>query len=255
MPEALTQQPVQGTGCYVYAVVPAGTDPDGLLGVDDQEVHLVEAGDVAVAVSPLDLDRPPGRRAELLAHSRVVDGLAARGPVVPVRFGSVVLDEDAAVDEVLSDDRDLVALLERLAQVAQLNLRASYVEEEVLAEVVGSDPVVADLRERTRDLPPGTMHPDLVRLGERVSKALDRVREHDRAELLGEVEPLTQALRVRQVGGTDGLLDVALLVDREHLVAVEERLEELAEAVHPRIRLRLVGPVPPYDFVEDRSWV
>ena len=255
MPKALTEQPVLETGCYVYAVVPAGADVEGILGVDDRPVHLVPAGDVAVAVSPLDLDRAPARRAELLAHSRVVDALAAAGPTVPVRFGSVVLDEESAVEEVVSGDTGLTALLERLAEVVQLNLRATYVEEQVLAEVVESDPVVAQLRERTRDLPPGTMHPDLVRLGERVSRALDAAREHDRAELLTEIEPLTEALRVREVGGTDGLVDLALLVPREHLVAVEERLEELAESVHPRIRLRLVGPVPPYDFVEDRSWV
>jgi hypothetical protein len=98
------------------------------------------------------------------------------------------------------------------------------------------------------------MHPDLVRLGERVSHGLDAIREHDRVELLGRIAPLTVASRTRPSGGTDGLLDVALLVPREHQVAVEENLEQLAESVHPRIRLRLVGPVPPYDFVEDRSW-
>jgi hypothetical protein len=253
MPDVMA--PAHETGCYVYGVVPTGAVVEGVLGVDDEPVHLVDAGEVAVVVSPLALDRPPARRAELLAHSRVVDALAAAGPVVPVRFGSVVLDEEAALDEVLSDGRDLVALLERLRHVVQLNLRATYVEEQVLAEVVESDPVVAELRRRTRDLPAGTMHPDLVRLGERVSMALDQVREHDRGALLAEVEPLAEAVRVRQVGGTDGLLDVALLVEREHLVAFEERLEDLAAEVHPRVRLRLVGPVPPYDFVEDRSWV
>src|SRR3712207_3937708 len=86
MPEATA--PETQVGCYVYAVVPAGAQVDGLIGVDDQEVHYVDAGDVAVAVSPLDLDRPPARRKDLLAHSRVVDSLAAAGAVVPVRFGS-----------------------------------------------------------------------------------------------------------------------------------------------------------------------
>lgn len=253
MPEATA--PETQVGCYVYGVVPAGAHVEGLIGIDDQEVHYVDAGDVAVAVSPLDLDRPPARRKDLLAHSRVVDALAATGAVVPVRFGSVTLDEQAAVEEVLSDDRDLVTLLERLGELAQLNLRATYSEEHVLAEVVEHDPVVADLRERTRDLPPGTMHPDLVRLGERVSHGLDAIREHDSAQLMSRIEPLTVAINPRAVGGTDGLLDVAVLVERQHLVAVEEGLERLAEAVHPRIRMRLVGPVPAYDFVEDRSWV
>lgn len=253
MPEATV--PGTQVGCYVYGVVPAGAQVEGLVGVDEQEVRLVDAGDVLVAVSALDLDRPPARRKELLAHSRVVDALAAAGAVVPVRFGSVTLDEQAAVEEVVADDRDLVTLLERLAELAQLNLRATYVEQEVLTELVERDPVIAALRERTRGLPQGTMHPDLVRLGERVSHGLDVIRERDRAELLARIEPLAVATNPRAVGGADGLLDMALLVERQHLVAIEENLEQLAEAVHPRIRMRLVGPVPPYDFVEDRSWV
>ena len=47
----------------------------------------------------------------------------------------------------------------------QLNLRATYREEQVLTEVVQSHPEIAELRRRTKDLPEGAMHPDLVRLG------------------------------------------------------------------------------------------
>ena len=244
----------QETGCYVYAAVPLAAQVEGLLGLDDEPVRLVASDDVALAVSTIALERPPGRRAELLAHSRVVDGLAATGPVVPVRFGTITLDEDEAVQEVL-DDPGLPALLDRLADVVQLNLRATYDEAVVLAEVVDSDPVVADLRGRTRDLPEGAMHPDLVRLGELVSRGVDARRDVDRRELQSRVEPLAVATRPRPVGGIDGLLDVALLVERGHHAQVEQHLEELAEELHPRVRLRLVGPVPPYDFVEDRSWV
>ena len=242
------------TGCYVYGAVPPGTQLDGLLGLDDVQVRVVESEGVGLVLSTIALDRPPGRRAELLAHSRVVDALAATGAVVPVRFGTITLDEVDAVEEVLGDP-GLPRLLERLTEVVQLNLRATYDEAVVLAEVVRDDPVVADLRRRTRDLPEGAMHPDLVRLGERVSRALDAIRAADGQDLTSRVEPLAVALRPRPVGGTDGLLDVALLVERQHHEQVEQHLEDLAEELHPRVRLRLVGPVPPYDFVEDRSWV
>jgi hypothetical protein len=242
------------TGCYVYGVVPADTRLDEVVGLDEAEVRLVESDGVAVVLSPIALDRPPSRRAELLAHSRVVDALAAAGPVVPVRFGTITVDDEAAVEEVLGDP-GIPTLLERLAEVVQLNLRATYAEEVVLAEVIEADPVVADLRLRTRDLPDGAMHPDLVRLGERVSRGLDAIREADRHDLERRLRPLTVAMRARPSGGTDGLLDVALLVERVHHEQVEVHLEELAEQLHPRVRLRLVGPVPPYDFVEDRSWV
>src|SRR6478609_8958218 len=74
------------TGLYVYGVVPEDAAvPDDLRGLDDSEVQLVQADGLAAAVGEVVLDRPPGRRADLLAHSRVVDALADAGVVVPVQ--------------------------------------------------------------------------------------------------------------------------------------------------------------------------
>ena len=189
------------------------------------------------------LDRPPGRRADLLAHSHVVDRLAEAGPVMPVRFGSVLADRESVVADVLAADHDhFVALLEDVRGKVQLNLRASYQRDQVLAEVVQSHPEIAELRRRTKDLPEGTMHPDLVRLGELVSHAMEARRVEDAEDVLDVVRPLVVAEAPRTGGGLDHVVSVALLVESEGVAELEERLEELAEAVHERIRLQLTGP-------------
>ena len=241
-------------GLYFYGVVAAGSDLAGLCGLDDVEVEAVEHGGLAAVVSPLQVERPPGRSAELAAHARVVDGLAAVATIVPAQFG-LVLDHDlTAVARMLEDGQArFLALLDHLDGCVQLNLRASYVPEQVLAELVRQDPVVAALRERTRDLPAGTPHPDLVRLGESVSRGLNHKRLEDAQSVLDVLLPLTVEHVVRPDGEYD-VLDVALLVKRDLLGSVEVTLEELAEAVHERIRLRLVGPVAPYDFVGGAAW-
>jgi hypothetical protein len=80
-------------------------------------------------------------------------------------------------------------------------------------------------------------------------------REDDAAVLMDAVTPYAAAWSERgSGGGLDQVIDVALLVDTANLTAVEEHLEGLAEAVHERIRLRLVGPVAPYDFVGGAGW-
>jgi hypothetical protein len=243
------------TGYYVYAVVPADATVPGLVGLDDEPVDYVALDDLTAAVSRMALDRPPGRRAELLAHARVVDALAEAGAVVPVQFGSVLEDDESVVLELLEGDRDRYAeLLERLGGMAQLNLRASYVSEQVLAEVVREDPVVAELRRRTRHLPEGAVHPDLVRLGEAVAGAMETKRRDDAAMLLDFVAPFADDQVVRPGRDLDQVVDLALLVARDRVDAAEEALEELAAELHERIRLRLVGPVAPYEFVGGASW-
>src|SRR4051794_28292985 len=68
---------LRDVGFYFYGVVRAGTDVAGLRGLDDVEVEAVEHGGLGAVISSLALDRPRGRAAELVAHARVVDALAA----------------------------------------------------------------------------------------------------------------------------------------------------------------------------------
>ena len=244
------------TGYYVYGVVgDVERERPALTGIDGQDVEYVAHDDIAAVVSTFVLDRPAGRRAELMAHSTVLEAMAADGPVVPVQFGSVLADRDAVLSDLLEPGRERFAeLLARLRGTRQYNLRATYVEERVLAEIVRSRPDIATLGQRTRELPEGAMHPDLVRLGELVSQAMDAKRADDADQILDVVVPLVVADAPRGGGGVDHLLDVAVLVDETRVPQMEEALEGLAEMMHDRIRLRLTGPVPPYDFVEVDRW-
>lgn len=257
MPEATEH--VLDTGYYVYGVVPvsgAATERSrDLHGLDDAPVQFLPHGEIAAAVAEIALERPPGRRKDLLAHGRVVDHLASAGPVVPVQFGSVMESREAVVQDVLASDHDrFTAILRRLEGHRQLNLRASYVEEELLVDVVRERPDIAELRRRTRDLPPGTMHPGLVRLGELVAHAVEQRRSADAEDVLEVVRPIVEAVAERSPGAME-VVDVALLVSEDRLGDLEGALETYAEAVHEQIRLRLVGPVAPYDFVEEGAWV
>lgn len=246
------------TGLYVYAIVADEPDrvPASLVGLDGSPVELVRHGRVAAVVGRMALDRPPGRRADLMAHSGVLDALDASGPVVPVQFGTVLPDRDAVVDDVLDPDvARWTALLEALSGRRQFNLRATYNQAAVLQEVVAEDREVAELRERTRDLPEDLAHPDRIRLGELVARAVDAKREDDAAMVMELVLPYVVSYAPRHGKGIDHVLDVAFLVDDDRRGAFEDALESVAEAWHERIRFQLVGPVPPYDFVEGDWWV
>ena len=239
-------------GIYVYGVVEstsAVADTD-LVGLDDARVVLVESGDVAAAVGVVALDRPPGRKRELVAHSTVLDTLAAMGPVVPVQFGTVLLSAEDVRDELLtSREEELRAMLADLSGRQQLTVRGRYNEHAVLAEVVAEEPEVAALRERTRDLPEEAAHGDRVRLGELVARALEVKREQDAAIVMDAVLPHVVSYAPRDAAGVDHMMEVAFLVDDEERDAFEDALEAVAEAMHERVRLQLLGPMAPYDFV------
>jgi hypothetical protein len=236
---------------FVYAVVRAERDlPDGLTGVDGSPVTLVPFGEIGAVVGEIAWERPPGRRADLTAYSAVMEALLPEGAVAPIRFGTVMPDDRAVVAELLGPrEKELTALLDELDGRVQYNVRASYVEDAVLAEIVREDPEIRRLRERTRDLPEDALVGDRIRLGELVSQNWERLARADADHLLAQVAPMVTAHAVRREPGPAAALDAALLVEAGRSQELEDLLELLAEQTHGRMQLRLVGPLAPYDFV------
>ncbi|MEU4605666.1 GvpL/GvpF family gas vesicle protein [Kribbella sp. NPDC023972] len=240
-----------GLGCYLYGIVAADlVVPADLTGVDDQTVSLIPYGDVAAVTSLLDTERTLAGRADLLAHGRVLDAIAGLGPVLPIRFGSLLQDRDAVKTDLLEPSHDrFQAMLAELAGHSQFTVRARYDEQQILSEVVAENQEIAQLRAATRDQPDDASYSERVRLGELVARALEAKSAKDGQVLLTELERHVAAVNIRESAGLDRLLDVALLVADDRRAAFEQAVEELAEAFAGRAHLKLIGPTAPYDFV------
>jgi hypothetical protein len=247
----VTTTEVSDTGLFVYAVVRAERElPDDLTGVDGSAVVVVPYGDLGAVVSQVALDRPPGRRADLAAYAAVMEALLPGGAVAPLAFGCLMPDDHTVVAELLAPrEGELTALLAELEGRVQYNVRASYVEEAVLAEIVRTDPEIQQLRERTRGLPGDAAVGDRVRLGQLVAQTWERLARLDADHLLAQVAPMVTASTVRREPGPAGALDAALLVDTARSQELEDLLELLAQEADGRMQLSLVGPLAPYDFV------
>lgn len=244
-----------GQGLYVYGIVPATTaleDQETGLGMGSP-VRVVVEGPVAAVVETVDVDRPLGRRRDLVAHSAVLNALAARGPVLPMRFGSVVTDEATVREELLRPQQEhFVGLLEQVAGKVQLTLRGRYVLDTVLAEVVAADPQVATLRERTAGLSEEESYYDRIRLGELVAQAVDARRERDAESIVAALAPHVEDYVLRETSGMDGLVELAMLVASDDVARLEQAAESVAEAFAGRAELNLVGPTALYDFVPEQ---
>lgn len=240
------------TACYLYGVIDADASlPPDLHGPgrSGDEVRKVPFGDVAAVVGDVP-DRERGGREDLLAHHRIVDALAAGTDVLPMRFGAVLPDPDAVVREFLEPQHDrLREVLGQLRGHEQFTLEVRYDREVVLREIVESNPQVARLREATRDRAEDESRVERMRLGELVVAALEQRRAADAARLVDVLAPHTVAAAPGDTGEADMVLRSAFLVARAHRGEFEAAVESLGRSGNGRLRLRLLGPQPPYDFV------
>ncbi|WP_325105289.1 GvpL/GvpF family gas vesicle protein [Segeticoccus sp.] len=215
-----------------------------------RELTLLRHGELAVVAERIDPEHRFRVRDDLLAHSELLNALAASGPVIPIAFGSVFPDETHIVEELLEPrQRELTGTLGRLEGRAQFTVRARYVQDAVLAEVVREEPEIARLRAATRDRPEEQTHGARVRLGELVARAVDAKRQRDVDWLLMALAPLADDHRVTPGSGLDRLADVSLLVATDRQQELEARAEDLAADWRARATLRLLGPLAAFDFV------
>lgn len=239
------------TATYVYGLIDAGTElPADLTGLGPSgKVTTVAHGDVAAIVGDVPDDRPLGTRDDLLAHESVVDTVASVATVLPMRFPAVIREEDV-VPELLAPHHDhFVAALEALAGTVQYTLKGSYVQEVALREVLAARPEIRQLQDHVRELPEDASYYERVRLGEMVVEALEHLRDDESARLVERLQGVVLDTRDRQPPNPDDLVDVAFLVARDGQQPFVDAVEELGRELDGRARLRLLGPLAPYDFV------
>ena len=244
---------------WVYGVVPAGAALEEIERRADQlpEVWVVEAGDLGAIVGNAPEGDGKATRNQALAHARVLETAVRDAPVVPFRFGIIVpTDQDVGTDLLDAQHDELAALLKRVEGRLQMNLKVYYDEDVVLREITEKEPEIAKLREQMREGAEEATRDVRVRLGELVSNAVEQRRERDSADILERLKPVSIAAVVEGLEQEFMVLNAPFLVERDRRQQFEDAVEEVAEERQERMRFRLLGPMPAYNFidVEEPAW-
>lgn len=248
-------------GCYVYGIVPRtvvlAPDTEGVGSEQGrQRAYAVQHGELAAVVS--DIEDPAGaasvlaQPANLVVHQRLLDDLAARHPVLPVRFGTVFPDAGTVASSLLAPGhRRFGAALARLNGCAQYLAKGRYVEETVLREVLSENPEARRLRDQVGSIADAHATRNLrIRLGEVVSVAVMAKRVADTRILRDALTPYCLAISIRSPARADDTVSVALLAETARQPEIERAAGLVAADWQGRMKLRLLGPMAPYDFAE-----
>ena len=241
------------TAVYVYGIVPADVQPTaGARGVGDPpaDVTIVRRGEIAALVSTVETDHPLGKPEDLRAHEQLLDATAEQAPVLPMRFGAVLTDEDAVAEELLAEHHDEFAgALEQLEGHAEYVAKGRYVEDVVLHQLLEQNPQAATLRERIRRQTEDASRPDRIALGEIINNAITRMREQDSQRVAEALDQLALEVSVRPATHELDAFQVACLVETARERELEDAMQQIADQLGNHVEVRLLGPVAPWDFV------
>lgn len=261
---AVPQPPsAEGTGWYVYGIVGPATAAvmPGTAGVAGAEVTTLGAGPIHALVSEVALDdvgavdlehriaEPGWLEDRVRAHDRVLHEALAAGPVIPLRFATVLPTPDDVLALLDRHARQLTATLERLDGCQEWGVKIlagpgaaaslTGAADDVDAGIV-SAPGRAYLQRRTRERD----------AAEEARRAFDALADACHERLVAGAEAAT-ALPVRdEDGAATVVLNAAYLVADHRLADFELAVAELHERnrIHD-VTVELTGPWPPYSFV------
>ncbi|MFS0696512.1 GvpL/GvpF family gas vesicle protein [Streptomyces nitrosporeus] len=236
-------------GVYIYAIIPTGQalgPEDAGVGTPPAALRLLSQGPVAAVVSDAPEQLRPRRR-DLMAHQDLLTRLAGRGPVLPMRFGTVAPDEAAVRRELTGSAKDHVATLRHLSDGVEINLKALPAQD-ALATLLAEEKPVRRLRDEARRRPGYEAN---VRLGEAVAAALTRRAAEAGHGIVRALTPLAREVAPGpEVHGC--ALNVSFLVDRDAAGRFRTEAERLAGPRRDHVELRVAGPLPCYSFVTPR---
>ena len=254
------------SGWYVYGVVPtreasgdlfAGTDgvhadaavelvADDELAAIASAVPLNEFGDAAIEQNLRD---SAWLEQKVRAHEAVLEAALGRTPLVPFRFGTI-FSSRAHVEEMLRENRDLTATLNRLRGSFELGVKGFL------------DPRRFEARAREEDAEDAPTSGRAYLLRKQRDRRLTEAREsfkatraresHERLSAAAQ-EARLNALQRPEVTGREAemFLNGAYLVHPESEPGFRGTLAELESIYGPHgVEYELTGPWPPYNFVE-----
>jgi hypothetical protein len=241
---------------YVYGIVrhpvpwkkqAAGTG----VGDPPRPVEALRHRDLAAVVSqvtPAELagDNVRAMRRDMKAHSAVLNRVIEVGAdsLLPVRFGVIFPRADLLVGRLLEPRyKVLLAYLDRLSGAAEVSLKVTYVEEQVLREVVAAQPELARAGG-------GRSYQAKIEVGRRVAAALRTRQDHDARWLLAALTPVARDVRVGRPASDLTVLNASFLVGQKAMPKFDRALEKVNNEAGNLMRFDCVGPLPAYSFAD-----
>jgi pyruvate-formate lyase len=190
-----------------------------------------------------------------MRHETVVEYVAKRATVIPLRFGTIYLERSRVEQMLTTQSRELESIIEQLRGREEWGVNVFVDRAVLLSSITSVSPVLRDLVQRAEQAPPGQSYLmqkkiEALKVDE-ARAALNRIVDQIEERLKQQTDD-ARRLRILKVETTEhGELKAkfAFLVKRATFEEFRDTAEGLAkEHQAAGVRLELTGPWPVYNF-------
>ena len=260
--------------CYLYGVVPAGTQTSRApAGVDDLAVELVSAGTHGALLTrvssrdyaPEKIEALAGNvdwvRSRAEAHDRVLNWASDTTRVIPLPMWTMFGDAAAVAAMLGERSAEFDSVLARIGDAREYTVRAYVRSVELQSKVADLSEEFRVLEEQARNASPGQRY--------LLERKIDKERKEIARQIVRRVandvhtalaasaklsarDEITPGLAASDQG--QAILNASYLVDPSAMVEFQKTLTEFVNRYQPSgFTFAFTGPWPPYHFVGAES--
>lgn len=230
---------------YLYGIVAAKDSLNfGQIGLGKNKVSILQYDDIGAVVSEF----PPNYNAaavDALTHEAVIRKVMEDHTIIPMGFG-VIAEDYAKIENILKRGHmTLKQALEKIKNKIQVNVTVSWDKKAILERILTENKDVKALSERVNQKSGNKLR---IELGKRVQRCLDEKRKEIVPVITGSLRSLSESFDENKVKDKDTLMNISFLVDKAREQEFYDKTDELESKYIKQIKLLAVGPLPPYNF-------
>lgn len=239
-------------GKYIYCII--GTKekksfgPLGIGGRGD-ELHTICFNDIGAVVSNSPIIKYSVSRENMLPHEKAIEEVMKEHTVLPVRFCTIAENEEKIKRILEKEHSKFKGLLDTMKGKKELGLKALFKEDVIYKDILERYEDIKVFKEKVAALPPDKTYYQRAELGKMVEQALEREKERYKKEILANLEPLAEDIKINNSYWEMMILNAAFLVNEDREAEFDQKVNELDVRCGERVKFKYVGTVPPFNFV------
>lgn len=184
---------------------------------------------------------------ELIAHQQIVEKIMEQSPLLPVKFGTILKDEEKVKSVLEKGYFFLRNTLRDIEDKIELDLVCFWNVEKASQLTYQKSKKVRSLQEKIIKKEEVTFEDKIV-LGKLVADYLASKREKLRNRILKMLKKEAVESCSHALADVNMLLNQAFLIEKKSQEAFNQALNQLDNYFANLLNFRLVGPLPPYSF-------
>jgi hypothetical protein len=237
---------------YIYCIAneEAQLDVGHLKGLDDNQAECIHSNGLTCVVSEIEAATREVDKKSVLAHQLLLEAIMETTTIIPASFGHIVESEQHIRTHLLEAKQEtLKKALADLDGKVELGLKAYFLDiGKIFKEISETNEEIRRMKRAGR-----VGRNQQIRAGEIAAKALEAKKAMIEEKVISFIADYVIEKKNCKLFADEMISNLAFLIERRHLKELDKKINEFYNHLgDDNIKLKYVGPLPPYNFVDLR---